>query len=189
MENETMNPTPLRIVWIKNEKSETEVEFVINADAFLLSDISIRGEITSVKKKYLDIVEKSTQIRYPDGTKRIKSKSYRKISQLIGEFTKEIESEFVITNLPEALQNDFGITDSWIGYIERFSQLFKEDEISDKIPFSVYYEIMAKKAQLDEFGLYENEKSKLAQAAKNNKVPGHKEYRKQLEQLINSGGN
>jgi hypothetical protein len=50
----------------------------------------------------------------------------------------------------------------------------------------VYFELALKKRQLEKLGLFEHEKNRLLEMATQGKVPGHKEYRNELTELIKS---
>ena len=177
----------IRIAWVKDEKGKTVPEVSMNLDDFYNIGTSVTSKIVSFKKrffKFLDEMKKLSKTK-----KRKKTSDYWKLSHAIIDFREKHEKEFYIINYTEAIDRickGNGLSKSQVGLLYQFANFFTKEEIIDEIPFTYYLEFTLKRNQLKEKNLLEKEKTRLLELGKKGKLPITKEYRKQLQDLINS---
>ena len=159
----------------------------MNLDDFYNIGTSVTSKIVSFKKrffKFLDEMKKLSKTK-----KRKKTSDYWKLSHAIIDFREKHEKEFYIINYTEAIDRickGNGLSKSQVGLLYQFANFFTKEEIIDEIPFTYYLEFTLKRNQLKEKNLLEKEKTRLLELGKKGKLPITKEYRKQLQDLINS---
>lgn len=184
-----MQKIPVRIVQTKDIHGNKKVGVMLDISYYQDSGGDPDAKVKKFKNLYFDTIKEARKLYRATKRKGAKnSKYYWKLSNLLQQFNGKTENEFEITNYRTALQRDFGLTDSYVGVIFDFGKFFAEEEVLDKIPMSVYFELTLKKRQLDKFGLFEEKKSRLLKMTTEGKVPGHKEYRQKLKDLISASG-
>lgn len=182
-----MKKIPVRIVQTRDIHGNKKVGVMLDISYYRGNDGNPDSKVKEFKELYFDIIKKAKKLyRTKKGKSGKNSKYYWKLSNLLREFNEKTETEFEITNYRTALERDFGVSDSYVGVIFDFGKFFKEEEVMENIPMSVYFELTLKKRQLDKLGLFGKEKNRLLKMAKEDNVPGHKEYRETLKELIRS---
>ena len=179
----------IRISWIEDGKGKTVPEISMNLDDLYEIGPSVTSKIEKFKKrffKFLDEMKKLSKTK-----KRNKTSDYWKLSHAIIDFREKTEKEFYIINYTEAIDRickGNGLSRSQVGLLYQFADFFTKDEIIDEIPFTYYLEFTLKRNQLKEKNLLEQEKTRLLELGKKGKLPITKEYRKQLQLLVNQDG-
>ena len=187
MKSITKQKINVRISWIENSKGKIVPEVSMNIDDLFSMPASSSTKIENFKKrffKFLDEMKKLSKTK-----KRKKANDYWKLSNAIIDFREKNEKEFYIINYTEAIDRiskGNGLSKSQVGLLNQFSDFFTKDEIIDEIPFTYYLEFTLKRNQLKENNLLEQEKTRFLELGKKGKLPITKEYRKQLQLLINS---
>ena len=187
MKSITKQKINIRISWMQNSKGKIVPEVSMNIDDLFSMPSSSSKKIENFKKrffKFLDEMKKLSKTK-----KRKKTSDYWKLSHAIIDFREKHEKEFYIINYTEAIDRickGNGLSKSQVGLLYQFADFFTKEEIIDEIPFTYYLEFTLKRNQLKEKNLLEKEKTRLLELGKKGKLPITKEYRKQLQDLINS---
>ena len=160
----------------------------------LVDTIQLEGDpvkkIDKFRDKYFGLVKKAEKLFFgsnPDKkqkSKNLSSTTCWKVGNLFRKFEDDVQHDFEITNYAEALERDFGRSSSYIRELIIFSKLFTQKEIIDSIPMAIYRALVWKKNQLEEVGILEKEKKRLAKMGKNDQVPGREEYKIELIDAI-----
>ena len=185
-----MNKIPIKIVELSSPSGQTAIDVMI--DVYDYGDIeNPQQKIKEFKKKYFDLIKKSTKIMPKEKSKR-KPSHFWQIGKLLNDFHKSIETEFEITNFSQAVNRDFDLygTSQTVAILQ-LGKEFSQKDISDTISYSHYLELIWVSKILKENGLLEKEKKRLLKMEKNDTLPPHKEYRKELSVIskkLKSGG-
>lgn len=179
---------PIKIVQVKDMHGNKHIGAMLDIQYYNNAKGNPSEKIKKFEGLYFETIKKAKDL-YDIKGKRGNSRYYWKLGNILRNFNEKTETEFEITNYRTALQRDFGITDSYIGVLFDFCKLFKEDEIIDIIPMSVYFEFTLKARKLEKLGLLNEEKDKLFKLADQGKIPDHKGYRKMLSELIKKVSN
>jgi hypothetical protein len=181
----SLQKIPVRIVQTQDIHGNKKVGVMLDIQYYQNEgNIDPGTKVKAFKELYFDAIKEAKKLYSTTKAKDRNSTYYWKLSDLLRRFNKKTESEFEITNYLAALQRDFGLTDSYVGIMMNFSEFFEEREVSNKIPFNVYFELMRKKRKLERLDLFEAEKERLLQLAKRNEsIPKGLEYRKYLASL------
>jgi len=176
------NKIPVRIIEAQDIHGNKQVGVTLDISYYVETEGDPSKKVEEFKKLYFSTLSKAKKLF--GKKKRKTSTQYWKLSKILQEFNEKTENEFSITNYRIALQRDFGLTDSYVGVIFDFGKFFDENQVIDKIPFSVYFELSLKARRLLKLGLFEKEKKHLLEMAKKGKIPKHKEYRNKLGRLF-----
>jgi len=185
-----MKQIPVKIVEY-TISGETRKNVMIDLmDTYEISG-NVENKIKKFKKKYFDLIKKSTKIMPKEKSKR-KPSHFWQIGKLLNDFHKSIETEFEITNFSQAVNRDFDLygTSQTVAILQ-LGKEFSQKDISDTISYSHYLELIWVSKILKENGLLEKEKKRLLKMEKNDTLPPHKEYRKELSVIskkLKSGG-
>ena len=183
----SLDKIPIRIIRSKDYLGKVQDEIVMDCSDAVSFGSKIRTKIRKFKKIYSKLLADLKKLSKKG--KRRQASDYWKIGQLIIEFNKTIEKEFVIINYRQAIAmvgRKHSLSDSTLGIAEQFAKTFKKEEVSDKIPFNFYLEFGYKYTQLASKNLLEQEKARLLELGKKGKLPDHKKYRSELKLLVNS---
>ena len=178
---------PIRIIRSRNHLGKLQDEIVMDCSSAISFGPKIRTKMRKFKKKYSQLLGDVKKLSKKG--KRKQSSDYWKIGQLIIDFNKNIEKEFVIINYRQAmalLGKKYSLSDSTTQIVEQFAKTFKKEEVLDKIPYTFYLEFVLKQSQLASKNLLEQEKARLLELGKKGKLPDHKKYRNELKLLVNS---
>ena len=178
---------PIRIIRSRNHLGKLQDEIVMDCSSAISFGPKIRTKMRKFKKRYSKLLDDVKKLSKKG--KRKQSSDYWKIGQLIIDFNKNIEKEFVIINYRQVIARigkKHSLSDSQIGIIMQFAETFKKEEVLDKIPFTFYLEFVLKQSQLASKNLLEQEKARLLELGKKGKLPDHKKYRNELKLLVNS---
>jgi len=183
-----MEKVPVRIVQTKDIHGTKKVGVMLDVAYYIDTLEDPDSKIKKFKTLYFDLIKNAKKIR-KESLK--KSKKKRQIStmntwrlcNLLSEFNDKVENEFMITNYKEAYSRDFGMSMRSIRAFLDFGKYFKESEILESIPYSIYMEIAFVINALKNGGALEEEKQRLLSMAKG-KLPKRDEYRKQLREVI-----
>ena len=178
---------PIRIIRSRNHLGKLQDEIVMDCSSAISFGPKIRTKMRKFKKRYSKLLDDVKKLSKKG--KRKQSSDYWKIGQLIIDFNKNIEKEFIIINYRQAIARigkKYSLSDSQTGIIEQFAQTFKKEEVLDKIPFNYYLEFGYKYSQLASKNLLEQEKTRLLELGKKGKLQSHKKYRNELNLLVNS---
>lgn len=178
-----MEKIPVIINQVTNIHGKKIVGVALDITYFIETHGDSENKLEKFKEKYFDVLKQAKKF-IPKKGKRRKTKQFWSLSRLLQDFNSSIENEFFITNYQAAIQRDFELTDSYVGVIFQFGRYFNEDEVSDDIPMSYYFELTIKKRQLSRQRLWDKEKRRLIELGKSRKLPGHKEYRKELKNIL-----
>ena len=152
----------------------------------LIDTIGLDGDpgkkLSSFRKKYFALVKKAQKIMPKDKSKR-KTSHFWKIGKLLYDFNKSIENDFEITNFQQAVIRDFELYKAWLTRILKLGEFFTKNDISDKILFSHYHELIDKIPVLEK-AVFKKEKKRLLKRAKENRLPKTREYRKELNEMV-----
>ena len=187
MKSITKQKINIRISWMQNSKGKTVPEVSMNIDDLFSMPASSSTKIENFKKRFFKFLDEMKKLSKTQ--KRKKTSDYWKLSHAIIDFREKHEKEFYIINYTEAIDRickGNGLSKSQVGLLYQFADFFTKEEIIDEIPFTYYLEFTLKRNQLKEKNLLEQEKTRLLGLGKKGKLPITKEYRKQLQDLINS---
>jgi len=185
-----MKQIPVKIVEY-TISGETRKNVMIDLmDTYEISG-NVESKIKKFKKKYFDLIKKSTKIMPKEKSKR-KPSHFWQIGKLLNDFHKSIENEFEITNFSQAVNRDFELYGTrQTAAILQLGKEFSKKDISDNISFSHYLELLWITKMLKENGLLEKEKKRLLKMGKNDTLPNRDVYRKELSivsKTLKSGG-
>ena len=130
---------PIRIIRSRNHLGKLQDEIVMDCSSAISFGPKIRTKIRKFKKRYSKLLDDIKKLSKKG--KRKQSSDYWKIGQLIIDFNKNIEKEFIIINYRQAIARigkKYSLSDSQTGIIEQFAETFKKEEILDKIPFTFF---------------------------------------------------
>ena len=197
-----MKKIPVKIVELTSPSGKKAVDVMI--DVFDYHEIeNAQEKIRQFKKNYFDLVKKAQDIMpqkkamYKSKNSKRRSKDigtgagkkasfYWEIGNLFRKFNDDMKNTFEITNYNNALERDFGLSQSYVKELMIFSKLFKKKEIVDFIPMAIYRALVWKKIQLEEVGELKNEKARLLKRGKNKERIERENYKKELNALIKS---
>jgi hypothetical protein len=109
------------------------------------------------------------------------------MGKLLYDFNKSIEKEFKITNYQQAVIRDFSLYNrSVVGHVIQFGEFFNKKDIVNTISMSHYMELIWKSSLLQKMKKLEGEKKRLIKRANEKTLPSHKEYREELNELVES---
>ena len=177
---------PIEITWIKNQHGVLEPEIILDADDYFDFNTSITDAIIKFKKRYMLLIKKVQDILPRDKTQR-KSSHFWKIGWLLYNFDKSTKNEFEIINFNEAIAHDFELYHTGkrrIDHLIQFGQFFSKKDILDEISFALYQELIWKAGLLKKARIFEKEKIKLLERAKEKKIIGNDRYRYYLKSLL-----
>jgi hypothetical protein len=180
-----MNQIPVKIVEY-TISGETRKNVMIDLiDTYEISG-NVENKIKKFKKKYFDLIKKSQNIMPKEKSKR-KPSHFWQIGKLLYDFNKSIENEFEITNFQQAVIRDFSLYNrSVVGHVIQFGEFFNKKDIVDTISMSHYIELIWKSSLLQKMKKLEGEKKRLIKRANEKTLPPHKEYREELNELVES---
>ena len=184
---QSLDKIPIRIIRSKNQLGKFQDDIIMDCNDAISFGPRIRTKIRKFKKRYSKLLDDIKKLSKKG--KRKPASDYWKIGQLIIDFNKNIEKEFVIINYRQVIariSKKHSLSDSQIGIIMQFAETFKKEEVLDKIPFTFYLEFILKQSQLASKNLLEQEKARLLELGKKGKLPDHKKYRNELKLLVNS---
>ena len=184
---QSIEKIPIRIIRSRNHLGKLQDEIVMDCSSAISFGPKIRTKMRKCKKRFSKLLDELKKLSKKG--KRKQSSDYWKIGQLIIDFNKNIEKEFVIINYRQVIARigkKHSLSDSHIGIIMQFAETFKKEEVLDKIPFTFYLEFVLKQSQLASKNLLEQEKARLLELGKKGKLPDHKKYRNELKLLVNS---
>ena len=178
---------PIRIIRSRNHLGKLQDEIVMDCSSAISFGPKIRTKMRKCKKRFSKLRDELKKLSKKG--KRKQSSDYWKIGQLIIDFNKNIEKEFVIINYRQAIARigkKHSLSDSTTQLVEEFAKTFKKEEVLDEIPFNFYLEFVYKQSQLASKNLLKQEKARLLKLGKKGKLSDHKKYRNELKLLINS---
>lgn len=177
-----MKQIPIKIVELTSPSGLKAKDIILDAfDYYQIDDA--QKKIKLFKKQYFDLVKQAQDIMPKEKSKR-KPSHFWKIGKILYEFSKSIENEFEITNYQDAIKRDFDLyRKRQIGLILQFGKEFNKKDISDSISFSHYIELIWHANMLIKLRLFEQEKNKLLERAKNKTLPNSHDYSKELDKL------
>ena len=178
---------PIRIIRSRNHLEKLQDEIVMDCSSAISFGPKIRTKIRKFKKRYSKLLNDIKKLSKKG--ERKPASDYWKLGQIINDFNKNIEKDFVIINYRQAIARigkKYSLSDSTTQIVELFAKTFKKEEVLDKIPFTFYLEFILKQSQLASKNLLEQEKSRLLELGKKGKLPDHKIYRNELKLLVNS---
>ena len=180
-----MNQIPVKIVEY-TISGETRKNVMIDLmDTYEISG-NVENKIKKFKKKYFDLIKKSEEI-FPKEKSKRKPSHFWQMGKLLYDFNKSIENEFEITNYQQAVIRDFSLYNrSVVGHVIQFGEFFNKKDIVDTISMSHYMELIWKSSLLQKMKKLEGEKKRLIKRAKEKTLPPHKEYREELNELVES---
>ena len=180
-----MKQIPVKIVEY-TISGETRKNVMIDLlDTYEISG-NVESKIKKFKKKYFDLIKKATKIMPKEKSKR-KPSHFWQIGKLLYDFNKSIENEFEITNYQQAVIRDFQLYNrSVVGHVIQFGEFFNKKDVVDTISMSHYIELIWKSSLLKNMKKLESEKKRLIKRAKEKTLPPHKEYREELNKLVES---
>ena len=183
-----MDKIPVKVVWVKDINGK-------NHSSVMLAMEDIIGEIpstdfASVKKfnsQYIDLISNCKNLLKKGKIKnKIRPSTYWQVGKNLLTFVETNELHYKFKNYRVAFQRDLVLTDSYVGVIMDFPKFFKEEEVSDSIPMSYYFELILKARALDEKHILKIEKEKLKELSDTRKLPDHKTYRKILKERLDA---
>ncbi len=178
-----MKKIPVKIIEITSPSGKKAKDVMLDVYDYYEITGNVQEKIHGFKEKYFATVNEAIKIMPKKKSER-KASHFWKIGKLLIDFNKSIENEFEITNFNQAIIRDFGLYNrSVVGHTLQFGDYFKQGDISDLISMSHYIELIWKANMLRDLGLFEKEKKRLLEMAKNNNLPPHKEYRNELNKL------
>ena len=184
---QSIEKIPIRIIRSRNHLGKLQDEIVMDCSSAISFGPKIRTKIRKFKKRYSKLLNDIKKLSKKG--ERKPASDYWKLGQIINDFNKNIEKDFVIINYRQAIARigeKYSLSDSTTQIVELFAKTFKKEEVSDKIPFNFYLEFAYKYTQLASKNLLEQEKARLLELGKKGKLPDHKKYRNELKLLVNS---
>ena len=184
---ESLDKIPVRIIYSKNQSGKFQWEIMMDCSDAVSFGPQIRTKIRKITKLWNKLLDESKKLSKKG--ERKPASDYWKLGQVINNFNKKIEKEFVIINYRQAmalLGKKYSLSDSTTQIVEQFAKTFKKEEVLDKIPFNFYLEFGYKYSQLASKNLLEQEKARLLELGKKGKLQNHKKYRNELKLLVNS---
>jgi hypothetical protein len=180
-----MKQIPVKIVEY-TISGETRKNVMIDLiDTYEISG-NVENKIKKFKKKYFDLIKKSEEI-FPKEKSKRKPSHFWQMGKLLYDFNKSIEKEFKITNYQQAVIRDFSLYNrSVVGHVIQFGEFFNKKDIVDTISMSHYMELIWKSSLLQKMKKLEGEKKRLIKRANEKTLPPHKEYREELNELVES---
>lgn len=184
------NKIPIRIEWINGKDgSDGDTEIIMELGDFESSYTSIRSDIKEFKEAYATALRLAKKIEDENDTaKRNTMSALRrwKACKILADFNRDASNKFTITNYKQAYARDFGLPVRSMRAFLDFGQSFSQDEVSDQVPYSIYAEIVFRINGLRAKGIFESEKRRLVKMTEAGNVPNRNEYRKQLNDIMNS---
>lgn len=177
---------PIEITWMENQDGILEPEIIISAEDYFDFDTSITDAIIEFKKRYTVLIQKVQDILPQDKTQR-KSSHFWKIGRLLYNFNKSIKNKFEIINFNEAISHDFQLYNTGqrrIDQLIQFGEFFSKKDILDEISLALYQELIWKAGPLKKAGIFQKEKMKLLERAKEKKLLGNDRYRAYLKKML-----
>ena len=182
-----MPKIPISIDYIRSD-GRGGIEITMDLANFESSGASIRADIKKFKKDYLEAIANAKDADSDKAkTRRVATKQRWTACKILADFNETKSNKFLITNYKKAYSRDFGIPVRSIREYLDFGGNFTEAEVTDKIPFSLYAELIFRMNGLKAHGLFEAEKANLVHMAETESVPNRDAYRKRLKGLIVNG--
>ena len=170
---------------IKIDRIGGDVAITMDLTHFESSATTIRTDIKAFKRDYLETIRSARSVdSAPSNTRRVATTQRWLACKILADFNRAKSNKFVITNYKEAYARDFDIPLRSIREYLDFGSNFAKSEVLDRIPFSLYAEIVFKMNGLKERGLFVSEKAKLVNMGTRNKLPNRDEYREYLKNLL-----
>jgi hypothetical protein len=183
-----MTKIPVKIIQIQDIHGTKSTGVMIDFNYYFESRGNSNKKVEEFKELYDKVVEEIRYLFYgKDNQKKYRnlpSSLYYELATIIQQFNQKIEHEFFITNYDEALHRDFGLSKDYIYDLRTIAQIFKKNEILDCVPFSYYRTLMRKKNQFDKYDRFNDEKKRLNEMGKNNKLPGRENYKKEINKTL-----
>ena len=184
-----MEKIPIKIVELTSPSGKTAKEVMLDVyDYYEIDDA--QKKLKEFKKKYFQIINDAEKLFFGKDLKKTKkrrslsSSVYWKLGNMFRKFNDETQNKFTITNYPQALERDFGLSSRYVDELITFSTLFKKSEVLDSIPMAIYRALVWKKNQLEECGILEKEKIRLLKMGKSKGFIGRENYKTELNEII-----
>ena len=180
---------PVQIMWIADEEGGGDVEVMMDLDNFERSGTSVLASIKKLKKRYLATVsaaKKSYQEDVPGGEARVSASRRWRTCNILTRFVDDAANKYCITNYTQALARDLGLPERSVKTLLDFGRCFTEDEMFDRIPYSVYREFVFRINLLRSVGAFESEKKKLLALRDSHEMPSSSKYRKHLTEVVDT---
>jgi hypothetical protein len=185
---EKIKKVPVKIVQVQDIHGTTNTFVMLDLNYYFESKDNSNKTVQQFKKLYDNFVKEINELFFEKNDKpkyrNLPSSLYYKLGTIIEQFNQKIENNFFITNYDAALHRDFGLSKDYIYDLRIISKIFKKNEIIDSVPFSYYRALMRKKNQLDKYDKFNDEKKRLNEMGKNNKLPGRENYKKEINQTL-----
>ena len=179
---------PVKIVQVQDIHGRKHTSIMFDLNYYFESKDNSNKKVEEFKKLYDNLVKEMKNLFFEKDEQRkyqnLPSSLYYKLGTIIHQFNHKIENDFFITNYDEALHRDFGLSKDYIYDLRIISQIFKKNEIIDSVPFSYYRALMRKKNQFDKYDRFTDEKKRLNDMGKNNKLPGRENYKTEINQIL-----
>ena len=183
-----MKKIPVKIVTVQDIHGTKKRSIMLDASYYFESKNNSNKKVEDFKKLYFKVVEEIKYLFYGKENQKkyrnLPSSLYYELATIIYQFNQQIENDFVITNYDEALHRDFGLSKDYIYDLRIIAKIFKQNEIIDSVPFSYYRALMRKKNQLDKYDRFTDEKKRLNDMGKNNKLPGRENYKIEMNRTL-----
>jgi len=173
---------PIKIIQVNTGNKLKNVIIFNSTDYFELKHDSTL-KIKKFEKLYSDVVEKISKIK---GEKygALSSSKYYELGVILKNFNIKKEHDFEIKNYNNSISRDFGLSKDYIYDLITVAEIFKKSEIIDSVPFSFYRALKRKRKELENIGIFEQEKKRLNKMAKMNQLPGREQYKTELVEMI-----
>ncbi len=179
---------PVKIVQLQDIHGTKYTGVMLDFNYYFESTDNSNKKVEEFKEVYDKVIEEIKYLFYGKNNQKkyrnLSSSLYYELATIIQQFNQKTKNDFFITNYDEALHRDFGLSKDYIYDLRIIAQIFKKNEIVDSIPFSYYRILMRKKNQLDKYDRFNDEKKRLNEMGKNNKLPGRENYKKEINQTL-----
>lgn len=185
-----MTKIPIKVIQITTVKGERKNIVLLHSSDYF----ELKGDTSKKTKEfeniYLETVNKVRKIFYGVNIgeekkyQNLPSSIYWELGEILRKLNEKTDNEFEILNYNEAISRDFGLSKDYIYDLIAIVKLFKKNEIRDSVPFSYYRALKRKRNELEEIGLFEQEKKRLNKMGIEKKLPGREKYKVELIEII-----
>ena len=182
-----MEKIPIKIIEVTSPSGDTKKGVMLDSNYYFTMTEDTRIEIKKLEKNYFKTIEKAEKLFYKGNKHKrqnLPSTTFWKLGNLLRKFYDKTSRKFFITNYANALERDFGLTESYLRELIIFSKEFDLKDVSDNVPMAIYRALVWKRNQLDKLGLLHQEKQKLIKRGKTKQFIGRENYKMELKELI-----
>ena len=183
-----MSKPMIRIERTVGDDGAEDIGLIMSMSDFESSGPSLRSDLQEFKELYLSTIKRAKEVDNDSaaGRRKVSSRKRWESCRILSELNRNASNKFEISNYKQAYSRDFGVPMRSVRTYLDFGRHFERDEVTDRVPYSVYAELVFRVNGLRARGLFDSEKKRLNEMGAAGSLPNRDAYRRQLDDLLGS---